>query len=179
MSRVGKQPVGVPQGVTVTIQGPSVKVKGPKGELAYTLPGAITAAVAKGEVAVARPGDTAELRALHGTARNLIRNMITGVTEGYRKELEIQGVGYKAALQGQKLALSLGFSHPVEFVAPAGVKLEVAGDGLRVVVSGADKQAVGEAAARIRGYRKAEPYKGKGVRYVGEQVRRKAGKTVA
>ena len=179
MSRVGSKPVPIPKGVTVTVSGAELKVKGPKGELSWTCPDRITIQPADGVIKVARATNDAQSRMLHGTARSLVANMIQGVAEGYSKELEIQGVGYKAALQGRKLVLNLGFSHPVEVEVPQGITVQVTPDGLRLTVSGADKQLVGDLSARIRGYKRAEPYKGKGVRYKNEYVRRKAGKTVA
>ena len=180
MSRIGNKPVPVPAGVTVTTEGPTVRARGPRGELAWTAPSGIEVRVEGAAVRVSRApgGEEASRRALHGTARSLIANMVKGVTEGYRKELEIQGVGYKAALQGRVLVLNLGKSHEDRFEPPAGVVIAVK-DATQITVSGPDKQAVGEAAARIRAFAKAEPYKGKGVRYKGEYVRRKAGKTVA
>ncbi len=180
MSRIGIQPIPLPAGVTVAVEGATVRVRGPKGELSWTAPADLRVSAENGVVSVTRNegGDDVHRKALHGTARSLIANMVRGVAEGYRKELEIQGVGYKAALQGRTLVLNLGKSHEDRYEAPAGVTIAVA-EGTQIVVSGPDKQAVGEAAARIRAFAKAEPYKGKGVRYKGEHVRRKAGKTVA
>lgn len=181
MSRIGIQPIPLPAGVTAAVEGAAVRVRGPKGELSWTAPAGLRIRVENGAVTVARDAgddDEAHRKALHGTARSLIANMVRGVTEGYRKELEIQGVGYKAAMQGRVLVLNLGKSHEDRYEAPAGVTIAVA-DGTQIAVTGIDKQAVGEAAARIRAFAKAEPYKGKGVRYKGEHVRRKAGKTVA
>jgi len=178
MSRVGKQPIPVPAGVQVRLDGDMMTVKGGNGELSSRRPPGISVEQGDGVLHVGRASDTARLRALHGTTRSLLANMVKGVHEGYRSELEIQGVGYRAQLQGQTLVLSLGFSHAIEFPVPPGVKIEVP-DATHVTVSGPDKQQVGDVSARIRGYSPAEPYKGKGVRYKGEAVRRKAGKTVA
>ena len=176
MSRIGKMPVAVPTGVEVVIEGQDVRVTGPKGALAHTVADPIT--VARGDdgtLEVARPDDERTSKALHGLSRTLINNMVLGVTEGYEKRLEIQGVGYRAKLQGKSLELSLGFSHPVSVQAPDGIDFEVP-QPTEVIVRGIDKQMVGEIAARIRRHRPPEPYKGKGVRYAGEQVRRKVGK---
>lgn len=179
MSRIGVKPIPLPAGVQASVEGPVVRVRGPKGELTFTAPAGITVRVDGGQVRVERAGgDEAHLRALHGTSRSLIANMVKGVATGYEKQLEIQGVGFKATQQGRKLIFNLGYSHPIEFEPPAGVNVTVK-DGVLLTVSGPDKQAVGEVSARIRAFYKAEPYKGKGVRYVGEHVRRKAGKTVA
>lgn len=176
MSRIGKAPITVPGGVTVTIDGESVVVKGPKGELSRPIPGAITIRQEGEELLVERPDDQRENRALHGMFRSLVNNMVVGVTEGFRKELDIVGVGYRAALKGtDTLDLSLGFSHPVEVKAPEGITFVVP-QPTRIEVHGIDKATVGQVAANIRSIRKPEPYKGKGVRYVGEHVRRKAGK---
>lgn len=176
MSRIGKKPVTVPKGVDVTLQGQSMKVKGPNGELALDIHPDMSVAMEDGEVRVERPSDQPAHRALHGLTRALIANMIEGVTSGFSRTLEIVGVGYRAEMKGSSLNLALGFSHPVEFSPPAGVTIECPNQ-TTVVVKGADKQAVGQAAAVIRGFRPPEPYKGKGIRYQGEQVRRKAGKT--
>lgn len=180
MSRIGSKPVAFAETVKPAVQGATVTLKGPKGELSLTCPAGITVTVdaAARRLVVARDAEDAQKRALHGTVRSLLNNMVIGVTQGYQKDLEIQGVGFKAALQGQKLVLNLGYSHPIEFPVPAGIKAEVK-DGVNISVSGCDKHLVGEVAAQIRGFYKAEPYKGKGVRYKGEHVRRKAGKTVA
>jgi large subunit ribosomal protein L6 len=175
MSRIGKKPIQVPKGVTVTVDGNVVRVKGPKGELERTLHPAITAAQENGTVVVARPSDEPEHRALHGLSRTLIANMIEGVTKGFQKTLEITGVGYKAEPRPYGLQLALGFSHPVQFRAPAGIKLS-APNPTTVVVEGANKEIVGQVAAELRGLRPPEPYKGKGIKYAGEQIRRKAGK---
>ena len=176
MSRIGKAPIPVPSGVTVTISGSSVSVKGPKGELSRDIPGGITVRQDGDVLLVERPDDERESRALHGLVRSLVNNMVVGVTDGFRKDLDIVGVGYRAAAQGSdKLDLSLGFSHPVVVEAPDGIQFVVP-QPTRIEVHGIDKQLVGQVAANIRSIRKPEPYKGKGVRYVGEQVRRKAGK---
>lgn len=175
MSRIGKKPVPVPNGVTVTVNGNTISVKGPKGELSRTLHPDMQVAVSDGNVNVTRPSDEQNHRALHGLTRSLIANMVEGVTQGYRKQLEITGVGYKAEVKPFGLQLALGFSHPVEYRAPAGIKLS-APQPTAVVIEGADKEKVGQVAAEIRALRKPEPYKGKGVKYQGEQVRRKAGK---
>ena len=175
MSRIGKKPIPVPKGVTVTLEGNVVRVKGPKGELERTLHPAITAAQEDGTVVVARPSDEPEHRALHGLSRTLVANMIEGVTKGFQKTLEITGVGYKAEPRPYGLQLALGFSHPVQFRAPTGIKLS-APNPTTVVIEGANKEMVGQVAAELRGLRPPEPYKGKGIKYAGEQVRRKAGK---
>lgn len=166
----------MPEGVTVTVVGNSVSVTGPRGELSQQLPPVITVRQEGNQVLVERPTDSAPHRSLHGLSRTLVANMVTGVTTGYRKELELQGVGYRASLQGADLQLSLGYSHPIRLTPPEGIKIEVP-EPTRVSVLGNDKQLVGQTAARIRATRKPEPYKGKGVRYRGEVVRRKAGKS--
>jgi large subunit ribosomal protein L6 len=176
MSRIGKAPIPVPAGVDVQIADGTITVKGPKGSLSQRIPGAITISQSDGELLVERPDDERENRAMHGLARSLVNNMVLGVTDGFRKELDIVGVGYRAALQGSnKLDLSLGFSHPVVVDAPEGIEFVVP-QPTRIEVHGIDKQLVGQVAANIRSLRKPEPYKGKGVRYVDERVRRKAGK---
>jgi len=177
MSRIGISPIPVPGGVDVTIAGPDVTVKGPKGTLSRTLPGAITVRNDDGRLLVERPDDERQSRALHGLSRTLVNNMVVGVTDGFSKELEIIGVGYRAEAQGPTtLRLALGFSHPVIVQAPDGVTFE-APTPTRIIVRGIDKELVGQVAANIRSIRKPEPYKGKGVRYLGEKVLRKAGKT--
>jgi large subunit ribosomal protein L6 len=176
MSRIGKLPVAITAGVTVTIDGSAVSVKGPKGDLAWSMPAGISAAVEGSEVVVQRDSD--RVKNFHGLSRSLISNMIEGVANGYTKQLEIHGVGFRAAIEGQILSLSLGFASPKLYKIPADVTITVT-KNTDVTVTGADKQRVGEAAARIRSYYPAEPYKGKGVRYKGEQIRRKEGKTVA
>jgi large subunit ribosomal protein L6 len=177
MSRIGKAPITVPGGVDVSIAGGSVTVKGPKGTLSRTIPGAITVRQDEGTLLVERPDDARESRSLHGLTRTLVSNMVVGVTDGFSKELEIIGVGYRAEAQGPStLRLALGFSHPVLVNAPEGVTFETPSQ-TRVIVRGIDKEVVGQVAANIRAIRKPEPYKGKGVRYLGEKVLRKAGKT--
>jgi large subunit ribosomal protein L6 len=179
MSRVGQAPIPIPSGVEVKIEGRQVTVKGPKGELARTLPDVLSITVEEGEVVVARADDERESRALHGLFRSLVANMVTGVTEGYRRGLEIVGVGYRATAQGDRaLELSVGYSHPVRVEAPEGITFEVPSN-TRIDVVGIDKETVGQVAADIRAIRKPEPYKGKGIRYQGEQVRRKAGKAAS
>lgn len=178
MSRIGKKPIEIPKGVTVTVEGSTVKGKGAHGELALKIPDGIKARVADGKVEVATVDDRAGAGALHGTTRSLIANMVKGLVAPYQKDLEIQGVGFRAQQQGQKLVLALGFSHPIEFAVPPGITAKVV-EGTAISISGADKHLVGETAARIRSFFPAEPYKGKGVRYKGEHVRRKAGKAVA
>jgi large subunit ribosomal protein L6 len=175
MSRIGKQPIPVPDGVEVTIEPELVKVKGPKGELEERVSREIGVAQENGEIVVTRSTDRGEHRALHGLTRSLIANMVEGVTNGYEKRLEIQGVGYRAQLQGSKLVLALGYSHPVEVNAPSGIDFEVP-QPTRITVRGISKQVVGEVAANIRKQRPPEPYKGKGIRYEGEYVARKVGK---
>ena len=178
MSRVGRMPIEIPAGVTVTQNEHTLTVKGAKGELTRTFHPDINIAVEENVITVTRPSDGKEHRSLHGLTRALVANMVTGVHEGFTKTLEINGVGYRAAKQGNKLALTLGFSHPVEMEAPAGITIEVPAPN-KIVVAGADKEVVGAVAADIRKWRKPEPYKGKGIRYEGEVVRRKAGKAGA
>ncbi len=175
MSRVGKNPVTLPSGVEVNVSGADVVVKGSKGELARTFSERIGFEIDNGTVTVTRPDDTRESRALHGLSRALLNNMVVGVSEGFKKELEIQGVGYRAALKGSDLELQVGFSHSVTVQAPDGITFEVP-EPTRIVVAGIDKEKVGQVAANVRGVRPPEPYKGKGIRYAGEYVRRKAGK---
>jgi large subunit ribosomal protein L6 len=175
MSRIGKRPVPVPSGVTVSVDGQTVKVKGPRGELTRTINPEMQVALANGEVTVARPSDESHHKALHGLSRTLVANMVEGVTKGFQKQLEIVGVGYKAETRPYGLQLALGFSHPVEYRAPTGIKL-TAPTPTSIVVDGADKEVVGQVAAELRNLRPPEPYKGKGIKYQGEQVRRKAGK---
>jgi len=175
MSRIGKKPVPVPAGVSVTIDGSRVAVKGPRGELTRVFPEGLTFSQDDGHVIVARPSDEANHRALHGLARALLANMVEGVTKGYRKQLEITGVGYKAEPRPYGLLLSLGYSHTIEYKAPAGIRL-TAPQPTQVLVEGSDKEIVGQVAAEIRSLRKPEPYKGKGIKYAGEKIRRKAGK---
>jgi large subunit ribosomal protein L6 len=175
MSRIGRLPVTVPGGVDVTIDGRDVTVKGPKGTLRHTVPEPLTVIREDGVIRVTRPNDEGEVRALHGLSRTLIANMVTGVTDGYRKTLEIVGVGYRVQARGQDLEFSLGYSHPVTVSPPEGISFRVEAP-TRFVVEGIDKQQVGEVAAKIRKLRKPDPYKGKGVHYQGEQIRRKVGK---
>jgi large subunit ribosomal protein L6 len=175
MSRIGKLPIAVPNGVTVTIDGNRITVKGPKGELSRTVPQQMRLAQENGTVTVSRPSDEPQHRALHGLTRSLVANMVEGVTKGYSKTLEITGVGYKAEVRPYGLQFALGYSHPIEVRAPAGISL-TAPNPTTVVVAGADKEVVGRVAAEIRKLRKPEPYKGKGVKYQGETIRRKAGK---
>ena len=175
MSRIGKLPITVPGGVDIKIDGQQVTVKGPKGELSLVVAEPIRVALEDGQVLVTRPDDERDSRALHGLTRTLINNDIVGVTEGYAKQLEVVGTGYRVAQKGSSIEFALGFSHPVFFDAPEGVTLAVEGN-TKISVSGISKQAVGEVAANIRKLKKPEPYKGKGIRYAGENVRRKAGK---
>ena len=176
MSRIGKAPITVPSGVEVQIQGRQVALKGPKRELDIEVPVDITGRQDADEILVERSDDERRNRALHGLTRSLVNNMVLGVSEGFSKELQIVGVGYRAAAKGSNaLELQLGFSHPVNVAAPAGISFDVP-EPTRIIVSGIDKQVVGQVAADIRSYRKPEPYKGKGVRYLGEHVARKAGK---
>jgi large subunit ribosomal protein L6 len=175
MSRIGKKPIAVPSGVTVTIDPDVVRVHGPKGELSERIPRDISVAQEGEEILVTRPTDRGEHRALHGLTRSLVANMVEGVTDGFQKTLEIQGVGYRAQLKGKDLELALGYSHPVPVKAPEGIEFEVP-QPTRVIVKGISKQAVGEVAAFIRKQRPPEPYKGKGIRYEGEYVARKVGK---
>jgi large subunit ribosomal protein L6 len=175
MSRIGKKPLAIPDGVTVEIKPELVSVKGPKGELDQAVSGDMKVLQTDGTLTVERPTDRGEHRALHGLTRSLIANMVEGVTQGYEKRLEIQGVGYRARLQGKALELSVGYSHPISVTAPDGIEFEVPAP-TQIVVRGIDKQLVGEVAARIRRTRPPEPYKGKGIRYEGEHVRRKVGK---
>jgi len=175
MSRIGKKPIAIPDGVTVGIEPELVSVKGPKGELDQTVSGDMKVLQSDGTLTVERPTDRGEHRALHGLTRSLIANMVEGVTQGFEKRLEIQGVGYRARLQGKALELSVGYSHPVSVTAPDGIEFEVPAP-TQIVIRGIDKQLVGEIAARIRRTRPPEPYKGKGIRYEGEHVRRKVGK---
>ncbi|VGO20537.1 50S ribosomal protein L6 [Pontiella sulfatireligans] len=178
MSRIGKQPILILDGVTVGVDGQTVSVKGSKGESSYTAPACIAVAIEDGSVVVSRTDESRFGKAMFGTVRSLIDNMIVGVSTGYKKELIIEGVGYKAVMKGQEIILSLGFSHEINYAIPDGIAVEVK-DSTKVSVEGIDKQLVGQVAARIRDYSPAEPYKGKGVRYAGEQIRRKEGKAVA
>ena len=175
MSRIGKKPVVLPKNVTATIEGQTITVKGPRGELERRLHPALGIALENGSVIVSRPDDEAEHKALHGLTRTLVSNMVEGVTNGFRKQLEIVGVGYKAETRPYGLQLALGFSHAIEYRAPKGIKL-TAPQPTQITIEGADKEMVGQVAAELRGLRPPEPYKGKGIKYVGEQIRRKAGK---
>jgi len=176
MSRIGKQPIEVPQGVDLTLNGQTVRVKGPRGELTFEVHPDITVTMEDGVVTVTRTSDKPQHRALHGLNRMLVANMIEGVMNGFSKTLEIQGVGYRAMKKDSGIQLHLGFSHTIEYPAPGGVSLDLP-DQTTIIVTGVDKQKVGQAAAEIRALRPPEPYKGKGIRYRGEHVRRKAGKT--
>jgi large subunit ribosomal protein L6 len=175
MSRIGKLPISIPKGVTVAVDGNTVRVKGPKAELTRLVAQDIAVAVEDNTIKVSRPSDESHHKALHGLTRTLIANMVEGVTKGYSKQLEISGVGYKAEVRPFGLQLALGFSHPVQYRAPAGIKL-TAPQPTQIVIEGADKEVVGQVAAELRNLRPPEPYKGKGIKYAGEQVRRKAGK---
>ena len=178
MSRIGKKPIELPDKVKLNISGEgAVSVEGPKGKLAWTLPKQIKARVDGKQIVVERSDESRQVRALHGLSRALINNMVAGVSTGFTKDLEIQGVGFKAAVQGQTLNLSLGFSHPINFPIPAGIKITCP-EATKIKIEGSDKKLVGQVAADIRRYYPPEPYKGKGVRYAGEQIRRKEGKTV-
>lgn len=180
MSRIGKKTIIVPSGVTATITGNHILIKGSKGELGYTFAPSITVALKDNSIQVRRKDDERLTRSLHGLVRTLINNMIQGVSAGYEKRLEILGVGYRAQVAGKKITLSLGYSHPIEYMAPEGVQFKMDEENKNVVIiSGIDKQLVGETAAQIRKFRLPEPYKGKGIRYLGENVRRKAGKAAA
>ncbi|MBP9738408.1 50S ribosomal protein L6 [Candidatus Saccharibacteria bacterium] len=177
MSRIGKLPVEIPAGVTITVDGDLIKVTGPKGELSEPKLSDVTVVVEGSTLTVTRNNDEKIARAQHGLMRALIQNMVTGVTTGFEKKLEVNGVGFKVAMQGNKLVMSLGFSHPVEFEAPTGITVAV--DKMNIAVSGINKQQVGQVAADIRSFKKPEPYKGKGIKYEGEHIIRKAGKTGA
>jgi large subunit ribosomal protein L6 len=176
MSRIGKAPIAVPSGVDVAIEGQKVTVKGPKGTLSHTVDRPIAVAVDDGVLQVSRPDDERENRSLHGLSRSLINNLVLGVTQGFERKLEIHGVGYRVQLQGNTLVFALGYSHPVRIEAPEGISFTVESP-TRFSVQGIDKQVVGQVAANIRRLRRPDPYKGKGVRYAGEQIRRKVGKT--
>ncbi len=176
MSRVGKSPIPIPSGVNVSIEDNRITVAGPKGELTQSIHPSIQVQADQQQLVVKRPSDSKFHKSLHGLTRSLIANMVTGVTAEYEKSLEIQGIGYKAELKGRRLNLILGLSHPILFTPPEGIKIEVSAPG-RIKISGIDKQLVGLVAAKIRSFRPPEPYKGKGIRYAGEVVRKKAGKT--
>ena len=175
MSRIGKNPVAVPSGVAITVDGNTVTVKGPKGELTRTIPADMQISQENGSITVNRPSDDPKHKALHGLSRTLIANMVEGVTKGFSKQLDIVGVGYKAETRPYGLQLALGFSHPIEYKAPKGIKL-TAPAPTQIVIEGANKEVVGQVAAELRSLRPPEPYKGKGIKYAGEQIRRKAGK---
>lgn len=180
MSRIGKQKIEIPSGVEVNLNGQALHVKGPKGELSLDVNPAIQIEISEGSILVKRSTEDKLARGLHGLTRSLVSNMVEGVTKGFEKKLEILGVGYRAQVQGTNLVLSLGHSHPIEYPAPDGITISIDAEKKNiVVVSGIDKQRVGQVAAEIREFRKPEPYKGKGVRYLGEFVRRKAGKSAA
>ncbi len=175
MSRIGKRPIPIPEGVEVKVEGAKVEVKGPKGTLSHEVPPEIQVEVSDGQIWVRRRDDSRRAKSLHGLNRTLIANMVEGVTKGFEKRLEIVGIGYRAALEGKALKLTLGFSHPVIYPIPEGIEI-VVDNPTSIVVRGIDKQRVGQVAAEIRALKKPEPYKGKGIRYAGEEVRRKAGK---
>ena len=175
MSRIGKKSIPLPKGVTVTVEGNTVKVKGPKGELQRTVHPELTVKLENNELTVSRPSEETRHKALHGLTRTLVANMVEGTSTGFRKTLELVGVGYKAEARPYGLQLALGYSHPIEYKAPKGIKL-TAPVPTQILIDGADKEMVGQVAAEIRSFRKPEPYKGKGIKYQGEQIRRKAGK---
>ena len=177
MSRIGKQPIGIPPKVKVDVKGQQVSVEGPKGKLKWDLPARTSLKVEDGKVVVSRDGDDAKAKALHGLSRALVNNMVRGVSEGFVKKLEIQGVGFKAAVQGQSVNLILGYSHPIAYPIPEQIKVTVE-ENTKLTIEGPDRRVVGQVAAEIRSFYPPEPYKGKGVRYVGERVVRKEGKTV-
>ncbi|MBI2846096.1 MAG: 50S ribosomal protein L6 [Chloroflexi bacterium] len=176
MSRIGNKPVAVLPGVEVEVRGNQVRMKGPKGELAKTFHPDVSIAVDKGQIVVRRRSNSQLHRSLHGLTRAILSNMVQGVSQGFKKDLEIEGVGYRAEMQGKKLLLWLGFSHPVEIIPPAGINILVDRGAKALSIEGADKELVGETAARIRAARPPEPYKGKGIHYVGERIKKKAGK---
>ena len=180
MSLIGKRPITVPEGVEVTISDRNIKVKGSKGELEYTFLPLVEVLQEDGHIVIKRKNDDKESRSVHGLTRALINNIVIGVSKGFEKRLEIIGVGYRAQVSGQKITLSLGFSHPIEYTAPEGIKIEMDQENKNVIIiSGIDKQSVGEVSAQIRQYRPPEPYKGKGIRYTDEYVHRKSGKAAA
>ncbi len=178
MSRVGRKPILIPKGVTVAVEGETVRVEGPKGKLSRMVHAALTVSLQDSRLLVQRSSDHRTVRALHGLTRALLANMVQGVTEGFEKKLEIVGIGYRAQLQGRALQLTLGYSHPVIFPLPEGIQAEV-DKQTSVTIRGADKELVGQTAAKLRALRKPDPYKGKGIRYVGEMIRRKVGKKAA
>ena len=177
MSRIGKQPIAIPAKVKVEIQGQTVRVEGPKGKLDFALPGRTGAAISDQKILVSRDGDDAQAKALHGLSRAILNNMVTGVSAGFVKKLEIQGVGFKAAVQGKVVNLSLGYSHPINYSIPDQIKVTVE-ENTKITVEGPDRQVVGRVASELRAFYPPEPYKGKGVRYTDEHVQRKEGKTV-
>jgi large subunit ribosomal protein L6 len=176
MSRIGKKPIVLPRGVTVDIKDNTIKVKGPKGELSRAVAEGMSVALENGEVIVRRASEERQMRALHGTTRALLNNMVTGVSTGFTKALQVEGVGYRAEMKGKQLVMALGFSHPITVEAPAGISFGVDEKTRTITVNGADRELVGQVAADIRAWRPPEPYKGKGLRYVGERIKRKAGK---
>ncbi len=176
MSRIGKQPIALPSGVEVTVTGSHVAVKGKRGELSRTISPSIRVSVSDGVVLVERPSNSSLHRSMHGLTRTLVANMVEGVNTGFTKSLDLVGVGYRVAKQGEDVVLSLGYSHPIRYTPPAGISLEVP-NPTSITVNGSDKEIVGQVAAKLRSFRKPEPYKGKGVMYKGEQIRRKAGKS--
>jgi len=176
MSRVGENPINLPKGVDVKIQGSFIAVKGPKGELKWDFPSELKVSLQDKSLIVERPSDTRQLRSLHGTTRNIIANMVTGISDGYQKVLEITGVGYRAQVQGKKIIFTLGYSHPVEFILPDGISAQIDAKQNRLTLEGIDKQLIGQVAANIRALRPPDVYKGKGVRYAGERIKLKAGK---
>ncbi len=178
MSRIGRKPIPVPKGVKVTIDGNTVAVSGPKGNLKTEIDKTLSISVENNDIVLKRSSEEKKVRALHGLWRALVANMVNGVSEGYQKKLEIVGVGYKAEVKGKGIQLALGYSHPIVFIPPAGIKLEVP-IPTNIIIAGFDKQLVGQVAAKLRAFRPPEPYKGKGVKYAGEYIRRKAGKTAA
>ncbi len=177
MSRIGKIPIAIPQGINVEVKQDVIKVKGPKGELKYTFPEGVKIAVADGKIIIERGNDSKTNRALHGLARSLVSNMVNGVSQGYTKVLEIIGIGYRAQMKAGKLSFTLGYSHPIEFELPEGIKAAVDEKQTTITLNGRDKQLVGQVAANIRELRAPDPYKGKGVRFAGERIKLKAGKT--
>ena len=176
MSRIGKKPIEIPKGVNASKEGNIIKVKGPKGELNQKIHSNISVEIKDNEIVVTRPDDSKQNKSLHGLTRALLQNMVTGVNSSYKKELEIVGVGYRAELKGKNLLLNIGYSHPIYFAPPETITFETPSQ-TQIVISGVDKQLVGQVAAKIRSFREPEPYKGKGIKYVGEHIRRKAGKT--
>ncbi len=178
MSRIGRKPVLLPKGIKIEKKGGAIKVVGPKGELSAVVPQSVSIEVKDDQIHVARSSDVKQQRALHGTWRALLNNMVKGVSEGFQRKLEIVGVGYKAEVKGKKIQLALGYSHPILFLPPNGIKIEIP-QPTSIVISGVDKQLVGQVAAKLRSFRPPEPYKGKGVKYEGEYIRRKAGKAAA